>query len=183
MSGTGFKAGACALMAAGVVAMALHAEGGSRFPQVAATNLAGGSLSLPSDFGAPAALVFVAFARNQQPDIDAWKPFVDKARAKRPSLRAWELPMIGAGYKFMRGVIEGGMRSGIKGQEERERTVTLFLDSKPFAEAIGVAGSGAIALLVVAPDGRILGRASGGPSPASESAIEAALSAAFAAGR
>jgi hypothetical protein len=86
----------------------------SRFPPVESESLAGRKLSFPRDFGSPAALVFVAFQMKQQSDIDAWKPFVDSARARHPGLNVWEIPTIGSGYKFMRGVIEGGMRSGIK---------------------------------------------------------------------
>jgi len=71
---------------ASVLSGTLYADSGHRFPQVAATSLAGRALSLPAEFGSPAALVFVAFAMKQQSEIDAWKHFVDAARAKRPSL-------------------------------------------------------------------------------------------------
>jgi hypothetical protein len=169
---------AAGALSAGLLADALSAES-PRFPQLQATSLAGRSLSLPADFGSPAALVFVAFAMKQQSDIDAWKPFVDAVRAKRAGLPVWELPTIGSGYKFMRGIIEGGMRSGIPSQAAREATVTLFLDAAGFAKGIE-AGMGEIAVLVVAPDGRILGRTGGRPSPAAESAIEAALATAYA---
>ncbi len=172
---------AWALLATGVLPATLSAEIGLRFPTVSATSLAGRGLSLPSDFGSPAALVFVAFAMKQQSDIDAWKTFVDGSRARRPSLAVWELPTIGSGYKFMRGVIEGGMRSGIKSQAARESTVTLYVDAKAFAEALGAPGLGEIAILVVAPDGRILGRAAGTPTPSSATVIESAIAAAFAA--
>jgi hypothetical protein len=171
---------ACAVLAAGVLSATVHADGSPRFPQVSATSLVGSALNLPADFGSPAALVFVAFAMKQQPDIDAWKPIVDKARGKYPSLQVWELPTIGSGYKIMRGFIEGGMRSGIKSQAGRESTVTLFLDTRAFAKAIGAARMGEISVLVVAPDGSILGRAEGRPTGAGESAIDAALSSAFA---
>jgi hypothetical protein len=140
-------------------------------------------LSLPVDFGSPAALVFVAFQMKQQSDIDAWKPFVDGERAKRAALPVWELPTIGAGYKFMRGVIEGGMRSGIKSEAARESTATLFIDAKAFAEAIGARDMSQIAVLVVAADGRILVRASGKPDASSESAIREALNGGLAAAR
>ena len=157
----------------------LYADGLQRFPQLEATNLAGRTLKLPADFGSPAALVFVAFTRKQQSDIDAWAAFVDRVRQNWPTLAVWELPTIGSGYKFMRGIIENGMRSGIKSQTARESTVTLFVDAEVFAKNIGASGLGEIAILVVAPDGRILGRASGRPDPAAETAMETALGTAF----
>ena len=136
-----------------------------RFPRVESTSLAGRALTFPEEFGSPAALVFVAFKMKQQSEIDEWKAFVAKARADHPGLAVWELPTIGSGYKVMRGVIEGGMRSGIKDQAARESTATLYLNSKAFATDIG-AGMGEIAVLVVTPDGKILGQAAGKPSPA-----------------
>ena len=120
---------------------------------------------------------------KQQSDIDEWKPFVDKSRGKYASLAVWELPTIGSGYTFMRGIIENGMRSGIKNQTARESTVTLFVDAKAFAGNIGAAGLSDIAVLVVAADGRILGKAVGKPTAASEASIDAVLGAAFAAKR
>jgi len=169
---------ACILSAATSLSSTLIAEEVASFPSLAATNLAGRSLSLPADFGAPAALVFVAFTMKQQSDIDAWKPFVDTTRGKRPSLAVWELPTIGSRYKFMRGVIEGGMRSGIKSQSARESTATLFLDAPVFAHDIG-ASMDEIAVLVVGPNGRIWGRARGIPSAEAEAAIEKALALAW----
>ena len=174
---------AWAVLAVGILSTAVHADSGQRFPSIAATNLAGRAVSLPGDFGAPAAVVFVAFTMKQQSDIDEWKPFVDKARGKYASLAVWELPTIGTGYTFMRGIIENGMRSGIKSQAARESTVTLFVDAKAFAGNIGAAGLSEIAVLVVAADGRILGKALGKPTTASEASIDAVLGAAFSAKR
>jgi len=172
-----------AIVAAGAISFSLSADGSPRFPQLKTSDLAGRTLNFPSDFGSPAALVFVAFQMKQQSDIDAWKAFADGERAKRALLAVWELPTIGSGYKFMRGIIEGGMRSGIKSEAARESTATLFLDAKAFAEAIGATDMERIAVLVVAPDGKIVGRASGRPDAASEAAIAAALTAGFEASR
>jgi hypothetical protein len=174
-----FQLRGAAILAAGLAAATLGAQVPGRFPQLQATSLSGRSLNLPADFGSPASLVFVAFQMKQQSEIDAWKPFVDGQRAKRAALKVWELPTINAGYKFMRGIIEGGMRSGIKSQDSRDSTVTLFLDSSAFAQGIGAAMD-RIAVLVLAPDGRILGRAAGLPDATSESAVDSAISAAFA---
>ena len=177
------KARVIALLTAGLLAGSLYAQGSPRFPELKARNLAGSDLSLPKDFGSPIALVFVAFAMKQQSDIDAWKPFVDALRAKRPALPVWELPTIGSGYKFMQGIIEGGMRSGIKADAARASTVTLYLDAADFAERIGSSGLGEIAVLVVTPEGRILARAAGKPNAASEETLAKAIGTALGASR
>jgi hypothetical protein len=174
---------ALAAAALGLASLDAAAEEGFRFPPMKATSLAGRSLELPADLGKPASLAFVAFQMRQQEEIDAWKPFVERARASFPGLAAWEFPSIGSGYKLMRGVIEGGMRSGITSRTALERTAALFLDVGAFARSIGASDTGRIAVLVLAPDGRVLATASGGPSRASEAALEAALAAAFSGAR
>ena len=46
----------CALMAVSILSTTIHADSGLRFPSITATNLAGRAVSLPGDFGAPAAV-------------------------------------------------------------------------------------------------------------------------------
>ncbi|HTX72972.1 MAG TPA: hypothetical protein VMC79_09125 [Rectinemataceae bacterium] len=149
------------------------------FPSIQGTNLEGQTVSLPGDFGAPAALVFVAFQRRQQREVEAWKPEIVRLRTKFPGLKVWELPTVGAGYKFMRGVIDGGMRSGIPDAVTRAATVTLYIDVEPFAMAVGARDRSTISALVVAPDGRIMARAAGIPNETSVTIVEDALASVF----
>jgi hypothetical protein len=54
------------------------------FPTVEGKDLNDRRLTLPADFAAPASLVFVAFERKQQGEVDSWKPFVQEMQRMRP---------------------------------------------------------------------------------------------------
>jgi hypothetical protein len=144
-----------------LAAVSVFAQDHRRFPPVTSTDLNGRSLRLPGDFPGPASLVFVAFEMRQQEDIDSWQPFVQKARQGDPGLGVFELPTIAQGYLFIRSLIENGMRSGIKDPAARASTVTLFLNAKEFAGALGLSTTRVIAVLVVTPSGEILAQTTG----------------------
>ena len=108
------------------------------FPRVEGKDLNNRSISLPGDFAGPASLVFVAFERSQQEEVDSWKPFVQEMQRLRPGLRFYELPTIGKGYTWLRGFIDGGMRSGIPDPNLRASTITLYIDVAAFVKALGV---------------------------------------------
>jgi hypothetical protein len=131
------------------------------FPPVEGKDLNDRSISLPGDFAGPASLVFVAFERSQQEEVDSWKPFVQEMQRLRPGLRFYELPTIGKGYTWLRGFIDGGMRSGIPDPNLRASTITLYIDVAAFVKALGVETTKKIAAFVIAPSGEILGRSSG----------------------
>jgi hypothetical protein len=145
------------------------------FPPVEGKDLNDRALSLPADFAGPASLVFVAFERSQQEEVDTWKGFVREMQSLRPGLRFYELPTIGKGYAWLRGVIDGGMRSGIPDPAQRASTVTLYIEVPPFARALGVQSTKSIAAFVVAPSGEILGRSSGRYSEAAAAPLAEAL--------
>ncbi len=147
------------------------------FPALKGADLNGRSLALPGDFPAPFSLVFVAFQMRQQADVDSWRPFVLEAQKARPSLAVFELPTIARGYRLMQLVIEDGMRSGIPDRETRAATVTVYTDVKAFTRALGIRTTRQIAVLVVTPAGRILGRVSGRYSAEAAASIDKVLSA------
>ena len=159
-----------------LAAFAAGAQGSAPagFPPVEGKDLNERTLSLPGDFAGPASLVFVAFERSQQEDVDSWKPFVQEMQRLRPGLRFYELPEIGKGYTWLRGFIDGGMVSGIPDPNLRASTITLYIEVAPFVKALGVETTKTIAAFVVAPSGEILGRSSGRyTQPAAEPLAEA----------
>jgi hypothetical protein len=170
---------AITLVVLALAAGALGAEAPAAFPPVDGKDLNDTPLRLPADFAAPASLVFVAFERSQQAEVDTWKPFVKEMVARRPGLRFYELPVIGQGYAWLRGVIDGGMRYGIPDPALRASTVTLYIDVPPFARALGVESTKRMTVLVVAPTGEILARSSGRYTAETAAPIEEALKALF----
>src|SRR5450830_1674657 len=83
------------------------------FPVVTSDNLEGRSLTLPHDFGGERNIVFVAFQRSQQNDIDTWMPFVKAAVSRTPNTDFYEIPTIRRMVAPMRWMINRGMKSGI----------------------------------------------------------------------
>jgi hypothetical protein len=156
-------------------APAAHGRPALAFPNITSADLNGRSVSLPGDFTAPFSLVFVAFEMRQQADVDSWRPFVERARRKRPTLAVFELPTIARGFRLMQFVIDNGMRSGIPDRETRAATVTLYTDVAAFMRALGVESTREIAVLVVTPTGEILARVSGRYSEKTAAPIEKAL--------
>jgi hypothetical protein len=160
-----------------LAACAAGAQGSTpaAFPPVEGKDLNDRTLSLPGDFAGPASLVFVAFERSQQEEVDTWKPFIQEMQRLRPGLRFYELPTIGKGYAWLRGFIDGGMRSGIPDPNLRASTVTLYIDVAPFVKALGVESTKRIAALVITPSGEILGRSSGRYTAAAAAPLAEAL--------
>jgi hypothetical protein len=146
------------LMAGTAIAQGTSA---SAFPEASGNNLNGSSVSLPGDFAGRVNLVFITFAMRQQPDVDTWKTFAQDALKDRPWMHTYELPVMSRGYGIIRGLIEGGMRSGIPERSTRASTVTLYLDVGAFARALEIQSVRSIAVVLVKPSGEVLARAYG----------------------
>lgn len=137
------------------------------FPRVEGTNLEGRRFVLPADFESDLNLVFIAFKREQQADVDSWLPFIRGRRLSERGVRVYELPTLNRSYRFMRRVIDGGMARGISERATREVTITLYIDKGPFKRALKITTEDAIVAVVVSRDGTVLWRAEG---PFSEAA-------------
>jgi hypothetical protein len=132
-----------------------------RFPKVEGSNLEGRRFSLPADFESEYNVVFVAFRREQQADVDSWLPFLESQKLQDRGIRVYELPTLNRNYRIMRGFIDGGMSRGIPVKATREATITLYIDKSPFKKALAIDTEGQISTLVVARDGRVLWRKDG----------------------
>jgi len=147
------------------------------FPTVTSENLEGKMLTLPRDFGGARNVVFVAFLRKQQDDVDTWVPFVKQALGRHPGNDYYEIPTIKRMVAPMRWMINRGMKGGIDDRSARDRTVTLYIDKDPFKKALGIAGEDAIQVLVVDRAGQVLWRTTGTFSVEKGKELEAALAA------
>ncbi len=132
-----------------------------RFPTITSDNLEGKTFTLPHDFGGERNVVFIAFKREQQNDVDTWVPFVKPLVARTPGTEYYEIPTIYRMIAPMRWMLNRGMRSGIDDRAARERTITLYLDKGPFKRALGIADERVIHVLVVDREGQVLWRATG----------------------
>jgi len=137
------------------------ADSARPFPRVEGSNLEGRRFVLPADFEGELNLVFVAFKREQQADVDSWLPFVKDRKLGERGVRVYELPTLNRSYRLMRRMIDGGMARGIPERATREATITLYIDKGPFKRALQIASEDRIVAVVVNKAGAVLWRVDG----------------------
>jgi len=108
---------------------------GKRFPEVSAKSLARTSVTIPDEVKGQVALIAVAFLRESQSQLDSWlEPFAKKF-GDREGFAYYEVPMISSGYKFMRFLIDNGMRDGIP-TEKHKNVVTMYGDVEKYMKEL-----------------------------------------------
>ena len=149
------------------------------FPVLQAESLQGRRVRLPDQLKGERNLLLVAYERKQQADLDTWLAVLDTLPLQPPAFAYYELPTIGNNYKFMRPVIDGGMKQGIPDRAQRDRTITLYLDVDWFRAQVGTDTTDAVAALLVDRQGTILARWYGPYTEAAGAGLAAALAGAM----
>jgi hypothetical protein len=147
----------------------------AHFPTVRSDNLEGKTFTLPADFAGERNVVFIAFEREQQKDVDTWVPFVGKQIAANPGTEYYELPTIKKMISLMKWTINKGMKSGIPDKGAREHTITLYIDKEPFKHDLAITDEKTIHVLIVDRAGNVLWRTSGVFTDDKAAALAAAL--------
>jgi hypothetical protein len=142
------------------------------FPEVVGRNLEGQEFQLPRDFGGAVNLVLVAFRREQQALVDTWLPPAAALADSVGDLQYYELPVLNRNYRLVRPFIDGGMRAGIDDLAARERTITLYIDKRPFREALGITNEDTIYVLLLGSGGRVTLMLDGEYSEAKGSSVQ-----------
>ncbi len=145
------------------------------FPVIESESLRGRTIRLPDQLKGERNLLIVAYEREQQADIDTWLAVLDTFSVQAPAFAYYELPSLSSSYKWMRAVIDGGMKQGIPDRAQRDRTITLYLDVEWFRGQIGTAAEPGIAALLVDRQGTILARWYGRYSDEAGGQLRAAL--------
>lgn len=139
-------------------------EPGTSFPRVTARNLLDEQVTLPDDLAGNPALIHIAFYQRQQLEVNTWLDRADEITDAVPGIRIIETPTVGSQWALVAGWIDGGMRSGIPGDEARARTITLYTDTRKFRDALAVETDKQIYTVLIDDAGKILliepGRAS-----------------------
>ncbi len=145
----------------GLGAPAPEISPGAHFPSVKASNLEKRDVNLPADFEGDRNLLLVAFEREQQKDVDTWLRKMKRFEELDPGFHYYELPTIQRPNALTRWFIDTGMRRGIPDRKARERTITLYLDRKPFCDALLITDQKKIYAFLVNREGRVLWRSEG----------------------
>jgi hypothetical protein len=144
-----------------------------RFPAVVVKNLEGTAKSFPTQFPGGRTLLFIAFERVQQDQIDEWSK---RLALNTPAGAPWlEMPVINDPGAFARWFIDGGMRSGIPDPAIRERVFTIYTPRDSFVKRLGLPNASELHLAVADRGGRILTYVSGAWTAAKERQLRNAL--------
>ena len=133
----------------------------ARFPKLTATNLENREFHLPQDFAGERNLVLIAFQRDQQKSLDTWLREMPRFQQADAGFQYYELPTIDRLNGLARWFIDSGMRRGIPDKNARARTITLYIDKKPFEESLQLPTEQTVYALLVDRSGKVLWRAEG----------------------
>lgn len=110
---------------------------GKKFPVVSAETLEGKKATVPDDAAWKVTLVVVAFLRESQSQLDSWlNPFYEKF-GTREGIMFYEVPMITGGYRFMKPIIDGGMRGGLP-KFKHKHVVSMYGDVQSYLQALAL---------------------------------------------
>lgn len=147
----------------------------ANFPALTAANLNRREVAMPGGFAGERNLLLIAFERKQQAEIDTWLKELPPIAQAHPTLRYYELPTIQKMNRLVRYFIDNGMRGGIPDIQQRERTITLYIDKEPFKRSLEITSEATIYALLIDKSGRVLWREAGRFTAAKGQALQAAL--------
>ncbi|MEM0963002.1 MAG: hypothetical protein AAGK21_10765 [Bacteroidota bacterium] len=147
----------------------------SYFPVSTGRRMDHSTFRIPHDLPADATLLIVAFQDSLDPLSDQWARLGSRlADAHDGRFAVLETPIVSAAFKHLGGLGTIGVRHQIDSEDERDRTVPLFVDTKRFRKVLRLDASDVTALLV-ARDGRIAWRGDGEIDMEEIAALEAAI--------
>ncbi|MBY8997945.1 MAG: hypothetical protein KGD60_09445 [Candidatus Thorarchaeota archaeon] len=145
------------------------------FPDVTGNNLNGDNIRIPSQLKGEVNVLLVPFQMWQQGLVNSWVPFLEHLMENNPHFDFYELPTIRKMNFFIKRMIDGGMRGGIPSRDTRGRTITLYIDKKPFKDALEIPTEDTLYLYLVDKEGTILWEESGELSDEKATSLENAL--------
>jgi ATP10 protein len=104
------------------------------FPELKAQTLSKQDRIFPRDVAGKPTIICIAFEGAAQSLVDTW---TTPTLAKFPNseVNYYEIPMIKTGYKFMRGFIDGGMRSGVP-KDLHKNVATYYGDLSAYKKTL-----------------------------------------------
>ncbi len=115
---------------------------------------------MPDAFEGVNNLVFVAFRRQQQDVIDSWVPWLER-HAASDDLSFYEVPVLARWWAPARPVIDGGMASGVRDQEARQRTLTVYGNVNRLTGPLDIRDRATVSIFLVRRGGEVIDRAAG----------------------
>ncbi len=146
---------------------------GVRFPDLVTEDLNGERQEVPNRLPGDLKLFLIAYARQQQGDLDPWLTLGLGLEGRHPGFRVYELPTLAASWQAARAWVDNGMRSGIRERAARARTLTLYLDKDQFNRALELPSERDVYALLIDASGHVILRHAGRPDDAAAAALTA----------
>jgi hypothetical protein len=126
------------------------------FPKVTGQNLEFENFILPHNLEGELNLVIIPFRRWHQNLVDEWSFYLNTLEKKHSYFRYYEVPTLNRGFKFIRFMIDGGMRSGIPDKAVRQRTITIYTNKALFKKKLKIHSEDTIYLYLMDKNGKII---------------------------
>jgi hypothetical protein len=142
-----------------------HMAVGEKFPEIAATTLAGTEKVLPGDLAGTVALIVIAFERQAQAMIDSWTDPLAPDFPEGSGFFVFEVPMIDSPvWRMMGGMIDSGMRSGIP-PRRHGFVMTYYGGTETYRRTLAMDDRSLAYLFLLDREGRIRWEARGFATP------------------
>ena len=145
------------------------------YPRVEGRNLNEDDVLVPDDLPGEHRLLLIPFYQWQQEEANTWLARLPELADSVPGFRYFEQPTLATGWRLMRWMIDGGMRSGIPDPEARARTITVFLDRSRFLREARISDMEHITVFLLDTRGRVVWRARGSLTDEAWTSLEAFL--------
>ena len=132
-----------------------------QLPLVNGKNLLRQKMTFPRDFAGEMNLVFIAFQRWHQNQVDSWVSLAENLASEFPMFQYYEFPTVYRMNRLSQMFLNEGMRAGIPDEGTRGRTVTLYMNKRPFRAALAIPDESEIAVMLFDRQGQVLWRSSG----------------------
>ena len=138
-------------------------------PTVSTTTLSGRPVVVPDPDQDGRTVVLLAFARDHQDDLDAWRPHLVTLGCN------WvEIPFIDVPW-VLRRLIRGAMDRSIDDTVTRNHLAPVWGDADAVRRSVGIEEDDEIVVIVVDPRGRVLHRHDGPPGTTGPASLADAL--------
>ena len=121
------------------------------------TNLSGQEVEWPKGLPGKKTVILLAYKRGQQSAVEEWVAQMGFA----PSDDFIQVLLMGRGARFVKGMIDGGLKKAFATQDWQERTYTIYQKASVLNKPFGISGTKQMQVIVLQEDGKILGKVSG----------------------
>lgn len=148
----------------------------THFPEVHGVRLDDTPVTLPRDLPADVTLLIVSFQDATDDLSDQWARLGERLkRTFGHQLETLELPVVARSMKLFGGLATLGVRGQIDSDEERARTIPIFVDKTVFCKTLACNDKGDVYIFLVDREGRIAWRGDGHLEMHAVAELEAAI--------